>query len=118
MKNKRLTLLSMFIIALGISILIPSMLANNGVEDLPWDRRRYGEAAIRTARSALDNPIQKLLARRLKVVSVNIDERTGEMNSVVLVKSFFGIRYHHVELSGKINHQDTINMGFNHMLVR
>lgn len=118
MKNKRFSLFLMLIIALGISLLIPSMLGSYGIEDLPWDKRRYGEAAIRAARSSLDNPIRRLLARRLKVMSVDINNKTGEINSLVSVKSFFGIHYCCVELYGKINHQDTINMGFDHILIK
>ncbi|MCL5934912.1 MAG: hypothetical protein M1543_00165 [Firmicutes bacterium] len=100
-----------FLILLG-GILIPYLIISDGVSYLPYDKKEYGRAAIRSAYAVLDHPLQKFMARKIKVKSVNVGDKTGKIEASVNVYTFWGIPCARINMSGKANPEDVLNMGF------
>ncbi|MCL6477359.1 MAG: hypothetical protein K6T65_02980 [Peptococcaceae bacterium] len=100
-----------FLILLG-GVLIPYLIISDGVSYLPYDKQEYGKAAIRSAYMVLDNPLQKFLVRKIKVKSLNMDDKTGKLEALVNVYTFWGIPCARIKMSGKANPEDIHNMGF------
>lgn len=93
-------------------VLIPYAVIGDGVSSLPEDKQKYGKAAIRSAYMVLDHPLQKFLARRLKVQSVNIDDQTEKIDAEVKAYTFWGVPVARIKMSGRNNPGDSVNMGF------
>jgi len=98
-------------------VLIPCGIGD-GVSSLPGDKQKYGEAAIRSAYMVLDHPLQKFLARRLKVQSVNMDDAlTGKIDAEVKAYTFWGVPVARIKMSGRNNPGDSVNMGFTNIWI-
>lgn len=117
MKYLNVVIASAILIFMVAGVLIPYATIGDGVSSLPEEKQKYGEAAIRSAYMVLDHPLQKFLARRLKVQSVNIDDLTGKIDAQVKAYTFWGVPVARIKMSGRSNPADSVNMGFTNIRI-